>query len=344
MRTGSSINCLMLTLLACSLFAACEKGFGEQNGRRLLVVLAEITAGDTAAVPVGKSLLTTTGTAIHFDRISNADVVILDGNNTQTRLAYNDGTAFAGHPAAMYTAPLVFQPGAYRLEVRHPSLGRAAAHTIIPRPVAASQMSWHNALQDGRPVLVFNFTLADPQPERNFYIFEAVKQSVALDRYFYYQGNRISYDSAGGRELYDREAAAAGALLLRDTVPLPRFTRLELYTYDKRTENSAYGLDSTFDRIFITDSLFNGQAYPTFFSVVRDHFEEAAAPGRVLIRIKSVSRELYEYLVSYQKYKAVFGTVPTTHLPSLKGNIENGFGIFGGASKREWVFYYDKLE
>lgn len=344
MKTCTITRFVLVALSGCSLLAACEKGFGVENGRRVIVVLAEVTAGDTAVVPVGKSLLTTTGTSIQFDKISNADVDILDANNTQTHLAYHNGTEFAGNPAAVYTAPLSFKAGAYRLEVRHPSLGVATASTTIPEPVVAQQVSQDDAVQNGRPVMVFNFTLADPPSERNYYVFEAVKQSVALRRYFFYQGNRVSYDSAGGKELYDREAAAAGSSLLRDTVPLHGYTRLELYTYDKRTENNAYGLDNTFDRIFISDSLFNGQLYPTFFSVVKAHFEDAAAPGRVLIRVKSVSRELYEYLLSYQKYKAAFGTVPTTHLPSLKGNINNGFGVFGGASKKEWVFYYDKLE
>ena len=344
MKTYSTILYILISICASVVAGSCEKGFGDEHGKRLMVVLAEVTAGDSAVVPVGKSLLTTTGTAIHFDRISNADVNILDANNTITRLVYHNGSESAGNPAAIYTAPIVMKRGPYRLEVRHPSLGLISASTTIPGPVFTEDVSWHDAVQGSRPVLVFNFMILDPPSERNYYLFEAVKQSLRVNRYFYYQGNRFSYDNAEGKDLYDSEAGGNGALLLRDTIPLNQFTRLELFTYDKRTENNTYGLDSTFDRIFITDSLFNGQSYPTFFSVVKDHFEDASAPGRVLIRVKSVSRELYEYLVSYQKYKTAFGTVPTTHLPSLKGNIENGFGVFGGASKKEWAFYYDKLE
>jgi hypothetical protein len=56
-----------------------------------------------------------------------------------------------------------------------------------------------------------------------------------------------------------------------------------------------------------------------------------------------VSKELYNYLKLYEKYKTDFGSVPTNQLVSPAGNIVNGLGIFGGSAKRERIYYFDVL-
>jgi len=48
------------------------------------------------------------------------------------------------------------------------------------------------------------------------------------------------------------------------------------------------------------------------------------APGMVLIMVKSVSPELYNYLFFYEKYKSDIGSVlPGNSIPR-PGNIQNG--------------------
>src|SRR5438034_489444 len=90
----------------------------------------------------------------------------------------------------------------------------------------------------------------------------------------------------------------------------------------------------------------NGQSYSSQFAVSMNHFEakNSAELGIVLIQIKGVSKDLYDYLSHYEKYKADFGSMPTSQLSSPPGNIKNGLGIFGGVSKKQWGFYFDDLE
>jgi hypothetical protein len=61
------------------------------------------------------------------------------------------------------------------------------------------------------------------------------------------------------------------------------------------------------------------------------------------LQFKLVSKELYDYLLIYEKYKTDLGALPANQLPSPPGNIQHGLGIFGGSARREKVFYFDAL-
>ena len=77
-----------------------------------------------------------------------------------------------------------------------------------------------------------------------------------------------------------------------------------------------------------------------------DHFI-AANPqetGIVQVQVKSVSRELYDYLFQYEKYNQDFGNFNVGNLASPVGNVQNGFGVFGGSVRKQWSYYFDPLQ
>jgi hypothetical protein len=77
-----------------------------------------------------------------------------------------------------------------------------------------------------------------------------------------------------------------------------------------------------------------------------DHFI-AADPqetGIVQVQVKSVSKELYDYLLQYEKYNQDFGYFSVSSLTSPVGNVQNGFGVFGGSVRKQWSYYFDQLQ
>jgi hypothetical protein len=53
-----------------------------------------------------------------------------------------------------------------------------------------------------------------------------------------------------------------------------------------------------------------------------------AQKGRVKLQFKQVSKELYDYLLIYEKYKTDLGALPAGQLASPPGNIQARAGHF----------------
>ena len=345
-RGGRSIRyCLIFLFLS---FVSCKKSFNNNKLDNKLVVFAEITAEDTIRVSIGKSMLVGNGMPISFEKINNASVTITPQNQSGWPLDINTSFDYFNNPTVIYTNKNIINYNTgYLVNVKHALLGNATANTIVPGPFDVLNVNTEEDEVNSQDVLKFSFAIVDPATEKNYYIFEAVKQLVNVSDYFYWQGVRYNYNTEDGEQLYRQVEDEPGVVLAKDTMPTNKFIRLSLFTKDNNTTNGEIGsLDSSFNRIFVTDSIFNGKTFPYEFSVSQQRFE-ADSPderGWILIQVKSVSKALYDYLYLYEKYKSDFGSIPTGQLTSPPGNIGNGLGVFGGVSKREWRFYYDDLE
>ncbi len=314
-----------------------------------LVILAEITAEETAYIPVTATRDAGSGDEISFSKINDASVSIAQPGEMEKQLLLNQSADFAGLPASIYSAPFQFKPNSdYSLRVTHALLGTDTATTHIPSAFNVTNVTTEESSLHGKDVLNFNFEIEDNANEKNYFVFEAVKQIVHVSHYFFWQGKKYDYDTQEGKDLFETlEDEDENVVLLKDTIPTKHYLRLRTYTNDNHTENKAIGnIDSSFRRVFITDSTFNGQLYSTSISVIMDQFESINPQdkGIVMIRIKSVDKVFFNYLLQYEKYKTDFGKMPIGELAIPTGNIQNGLGIFGGSYKREWKFYYDDLE
>lgn len=329
------------------LLVACKREPVVRHTESRLVVLAEITGGDTAMIPLGQSTTTREGSALRFGKVSNASVSLVNENNQWTRLFSSSNAAYRNNPTSMYTCNEVMRAGQeYGLHINHPVLGTASATTRIPDPFLLREVFAENKKLNNEEVLVFNFTVQDEAAERNFYIFEAVKQLVSVSMYFMWQGTKYDFGSPEGKTLYDQLKTQQQVELHKDTIPMATYLRLPVYTFDRKTENARFGtLDSAYARIFIQDSTFNGAAHSSFIAIPKKIFRATteAEKGRVVVRIKSVSNELFRYLSDYERYRMDFGILPVQQLVSPRGNIQNGLGVFGGVNRQEFIYYYDDL-
>ena len=331
-----------------SLLISCRKNEGSvQNEKNKIVVLAEITAGDSAIIPVSKSIAVGNNESISFEKITTASVMITDTFGNISMLRWNNAADFSNNPSTIFTNPVIFKPNqSYSLQVSQAGLETANSSTHIPQSFSVQNVNTIDGERNGKEVLEFNFTIQDNSNEKNYYIFEALKQLVYLRTYFFWQGVKYDYNTTEGQNVYDQASSQQNIDLFKDTVLTNKYQRLNLYTSDVQTDNEDFtSLDSSFHRIFLTDSLFNGNNYTTSFAIDKSYFE-AQVPedkGRILVRIKSVSKELFDYLSQYEKYRAEFGILPPSNLPSPSGNINGGYGVFGGSYKNEWVYYYDEL-
>ena len=339
---------VVIFYLSSLLFVSCRKNiYGTISLPNQLVVLAEITAGDSAIIPIGSALQAGTGNQINFRKLGNVDASITGPSGISMPLTLNNAPDFMANPMAVYSASLVFaNSSAYSLSATAPQFGSAEASTMIPPDFSVEMRGTETDEYGGKEVLRFDFSISDEVSQKNYYVFEAVKQLATVSKYFFWQGTKYDFNSQQGADLYQQVKNNPGVSLLTDTLLTHQYLQLDVFTQDMNTANTVIGpLDSAYKRIFITDSLFNGKLYTTHFFVARDHFHASSAQqtGIVLIRVKSVARELYEYLLQYEKYSKNLGNLPVGNLTSPQGNVKNGIGIFGGAVRKQWSLYYDSL-
>lgn len=327
--------------------SACKKNFSsDQFEDDKLVVLAEITAGDSVKIPIGKTIKVENGSLIRFEKVNDATITITGANTMSWVLQPNYSSQYANNPTSVFTNKNRFKSNTtYKIEIKHPTLGIVKASTHIPPFPRLISVDTASTTFNNADVFAANITWKDSADFEEFYIIEAVKELVKNNHWYWYQNKRYSYDTQQGKDFFEQIKNTPGVKLITDTVALNKFVRLNVYTEDEQSENAKIDkLSNPFRRIFFIDPAFNGQQYSTKVYIDKQFFVNPQQKGRVRLQLKSVSRELYNYLKLYEKYKTDFGSVPTNQLISPSGNIVNGLGIFGGSAKRERVYYFDVLQ
>ena len=328
---------------------ACKKNFfPEDNEDDKLVVLAEATEGDQVRIPIGRTIRAGGGNLLQFEKVNDATVVLSEDHGGKWILRADKSPQFADNPTSVFTVRQWYKPNTnYTLEVSHPVLGNARATTRIPPAVQIVRLDTASALRQGKPVLECKLMLHDVPDLLEGYVIEAVKQLVKIRRTFTHNGSRYDLDTEEGKTLYEKVKNDPSVKLHRDTLPQQKFLRLNLYTNDKKIENLRFeNPDNPYRRIFLTDIYFTGNEYELVFSIDKEFFVSNAPDqkGRILLQIKSASKELYKYLITYEKYKTDFGSIPANQLSSPAGNVQYGLGVFGGSTQVEKTYYYDNLE
>lgn len=80
---------------------------------------------------------------------------------------------------------------------------------------------------------------------------------------------------------------------------------------------------------FFKDDIFNGQTIS--FTGTKYLYDTGTTGNYFIITVKSMSEDLYKYKLSYLKYLEADGS-PFAEPVQVYSNVEDGFGIFGGAS------------
>jgi hypothetical protein len=327
--------------------SSCKKKFSsDQFEDDKLVVLAEITAGDSVKIPIGKTIKVENGSLIRFEKVNDATVTLTETNTMSWVLQPNYSLQYLNNPTSVFTNRKRFKANTtYKIEINHPTLGTVKAETYIPTLPRLIGVDTSSTLFNDKDVFAANIIWKDSLDFEEFYIIEAVKELVKNNHFYFYQGKRYSYDTPSGKEFYEQVKNTPGIKILTDTIGMNKYIRLNIYTEDDQSENARIDkLTNPFRRIFFLDPIFNGEFYSTRIYIDKHFFIDPLQKGRVRLQVKSVSKELYNYLKLYEKYKTDFGSVPTNQLISPTGNIKNGLGIFGGSAKRERIYYFDALQ
>ncbi|WP_436486264.1 DUF4249 family protein [Chitinophaga sp. ARDCPP14] len=336
---------ILIPVLNILLLTGCEQELPlpPNNAVPREVVYSELVANDIPEVRVGKSKPVGPGINTGFDLVENADVQLMDKNGQPLEaLTYVKDSSNA---MSVYRGKITLDAGKnYKIRVTVPGLKTVNAMASIPPPFKVELLDTLRTLLNGRPVLRFHFTVNPIPGVKQYLVMEALKQSVITDTTFSYRGMR--YKKSEHDSLYQRVKHMPGCNPKKDSSFLNDYLRIPCYTQDENADNNQIGgLNENYNSILFTQA---GKPLTTYFYInataLSSNPAEAIAPvGRVLVYVKSVSKEYYDFLLTYEKVKRNPGLNSLIQAIQLKSNTQGGLGIVGGSYQKLYYLYYDKL-
>lgn len=293
------LHLIISTLVLVLVFTACEKEipFKGEIAKRKLVLNADFSPDSTWKVNLSHSL--SIGETGQTGPITDAIVRIKDSQDQTLAILDHAGEG-------IYTSSIrPLHSTSYTVEAEASGYTMVSASDQAPTPfnIALEDTSLNFFL--GEEVVDVDLRIDDPAGQENYYVIEC---------------QTVLFDSAG----YLDEFPSYGISL------------------DPNNDNGDLGDQNTsYVRIYFTDQNFNGQSYSTtvsFFSGILSWLNEADPfNGEVPlvkidfeVRVRSVSKDLYLYLKSLDKYEN-YSYDPTFSQPvQVFSNVKDGFGVFGG--------------
>jgi len=216
--------------------------------------------------------------------------------------------------------------------------------TTIPANPKVDLLDSSRTILNGRPVLQFHLTI-HPQPgQRQYIVMEALKQSAQLDSFFTYNG--VRYSVAENEDLFESVKGKPGVVITKDTTFLDDYLRIPVYTQDENADNNQIGgLNENYNSILFsqTSRPITTNLYINATALSSNQVEAIAPKGRVLVYVKSVSSQYYDFLLTYEKVKRNPGLNSLIQAVQLRNNTSGGLGIVGGSNQVLYQLYYDEL-
>ncbi len=234
----------------------------------------------------------------NLKKVSGA-IVNLSDNQGNTELLIHQGNGV--YKSTLGTVP---QLGVeYIVTAEKPGFEAIEASGNLPSPVAIIDIDTTPSLRDGYNYYDTRVRFKDPAGERNYYSLEV----------YFTQQLTLQYDSI--------------IQSIQESYPLYYFSEESEFT-----DNLVY----TFDAIYFSDDLFDGQTYQLKVNVERPYLYEEPPffivnSAQIDYRLKSISEELYLYERSRTE-QSFSSFDPFAQPAQVFSNIENGFGIFAGYS------------
>jgi len=283
-----------------------ELPFPDVDAESVLVVNSLFSPDTLLQIHVSESCHIN-DTLCAFNAITNAEVLLKDqSGNTLSNLEHQGNGLYSPNNFTLNNQTN------YQLEVNH-SDKSVTTTSHIPKAFSCTYLGKEEGVFDGFPAWSFDIEIVDNPDEENYYLLEGYIEILDGE--------------------HDNEISQVNGYVEPHTAHL---------TNDVNTENSS--IASGFDlvsyslrSIFLTDKNFNGQTYQTRFAL-RDidiyfpEFEEFKAH----LFIKSVSKEMYDYYKSLEKYR--LGQFNLFAEPEqIFSNIENGLGVFAGYTQETFT-------
>ncbi|MBV8251237.1 MAG: DUF4249 family protein [Chitinophaga sp.] len=336
---------MYLAVLSILLLTACESELPlpPGNGQPRVVVYSELTAGQPAEIRVGKSKIVAPGVDNSFDLVPDALVKILNRDSSLVEtLTFATDTS---NRMSIYRGKVNLNPNTfYRVRVEVPGMRVVTSSTTIPSNLKVDLLDTSRTILNGRPVLQFHLTI-HPQPgQRQYIVMEALKQSAQVDSFFTWNG--VRYSVAANEDLFDSVKGKPGVVISKDTTFLNDFLRIPCYTQDENADNNQIGgLNENYNSILFnqTSRPITTNLYINATALSSNQVEAIAPKGRVLVYVKSVSSQYYDFLLTYEKVKRNPGLNSLIQAVQLRNNTSGGIGIVGGSNQVLYQLYYDEL-
>lgn len=349
MATGKKawIRVLLLAVCCC---AACTKELDlpDINGQGKIVLLGELITGDTAILRAGESVPLVSGSSMQFRLPKDMTVSLTPVHiGTGQPMAVREDSWSGLLKTLAVSRNEIMQPHfSYRIKAQDPRLGTAECEVTMPPAFTAQVLDTTPVHIAGTNALRVRVRIQDDGSRENYYVIESVKQAMAVEAYFFYQGDRLAVSDF--RALYDSlKAAGVNPPLTYDTTYFNDNTRMVVYSNDPNTENAKLG--STFSpnkRILLSDKMLNGTLYTTDVFIDKSQFRAntSGMKGRVLLWIKSVPASYFQFLRAYESFESVTGWGSLAQPRKMDGNVNGGLGMVGSAARIQYVYLYDSWD
>jgi len=290
------INILIISIL---LFTSCEKTIHvkiEDKGRKI-VVNSIFEAHSSLNVVLLESQHIQTGTS-EYVPVRNASISLFE-NEIEIESISSDENG-------IYNFNQTLKEGsAYEIIVNSAKHGVVTAQSYIPKKTEIDKIEYElNEASDQYSTYLegvdLKLNFKDKENKADFYLI----QIYVTESYTYFDAE-LNEDVTYSNQFY-----------------------LNLNSYDPSVIIADYNING----LLFNDELFDGKLHTLSFFT--DYFYYGSTEGssiKYFILLNSLSEDLYNYYLSYTKYQEVNDN-PFAEPVKVYNNIENGFGIFGGAS------------
>ena len=202
----------------------------------------------------------------------------------------------------------------YTIEASSAGLETITSKTKTPKPFVCTVIEKDEKNYQGHLCRTFKIEIEDNPDETNYYLIDGW------------------VDILDGSHDYSIEIEY-GSYILPHTGFLTRDVNAENNGMVAEIDVVPYPLDY----IFLTDENFNGETYVLEFGLYDEDLRwQEDSEFDAHIKVKSVSKELYDYYKSVTSFKLKDGN-PFGEPPIVFSNIEKGVGIFGGFTQNEFI-------
>ena len=329
--------CLFLLLLQ-----ACDKKLElPDGGTPKIVLLGELTAGDSIFLRAGQSTVIKSGASMNEELIQGLHISVADAFVVTSLTAAEDDISSSEHTLAYSSSQEIKSGTQYTVVATHTTLATATAQVNIPQPFLAGVTDISSVDFLGKPCIKVQLNIAD-QPEQNFYVIEVVQQPFTIEPAFLFDGKW--YKQSEHWEVYDSLLnAGANPEERMDSFNIRIFNRIPMYTTDEQSEHLLNGSHAeTARRVLIQDKTFNAGNHPSVVYIPKESLG-LQFPGiglRTLIQVKSISADYFHYLSSYEQADPFSDFSNTTSPVRLTGNVRNGAGLIGGVYKHQFSYFF----
>ena len=335
---------LGLFLFAC-LSCSKELKLPDTKKQRKISLIGELVANESTYFRGGQSTPVSSGSSLKFELLQGLSATITNASGFSLTLAgVEDSFSKVLYTVRFSDLYKIAAGNIYTVKLAHQELGTAVTNVTIPGAFKAVVVDTATTVYASDTALAADITIDDPDGDSYFAV-EAIKQPMSISAFFSHNNQWLNIDE--NRPVYDSLKRVSSIQLRYDTIYGNSFQRVNIYTNDINTENlKDHSSFNIFRRVLLSDYKFSGSSYTTrvYLSKSRYFFDSTDTKGRVLLQVKSVSKDYFDYLKAYELYDPTIGFSAFSPPADIKSPIQNGTGVLGGVYKLQFIYILDRWE